>query len=76
MVVETSKIDALFAEWDTTETPGCVLAVIKGGAIAYQRAYGMADLERDVALTTDSISARSANSLWQQSSRCWPRKAA
>jgi CubicO group peptidase (beta-lactamase class C family) len=55
MVVETSKIDALFAEWDTTETPGCVLAVIKDGAIAYQRAYGMADLERGVALTTDSI---------------------
>jgi CubicO group peptidase (beta-lactamase class C family) len=55
MAVETSTIDALFAEWDTAETPGCVLAVIKDGALIYQRAYGMADLERNVALTTDSI---------------------
>lgn len=55
MNVDSSAIDALFAQWDTPNTPGCVLAVIHEGAIVYQRAYGMADLEREVPLTTESL---------------------
>ena len=49
------KVDALFAQWDTNHTPGCVLAVIRDGAIIYERAYGMADLERDVPLSPRSV---------------------
>lgn len=49
------QIDALFAAWDGTTTPGCVLAIIQRGEMVYQRAYGMADLERSVPLRTDSV---------------------
>ncbi len=35
-------------------TPGYALAIVKDGAIVYKRAYGMADLERNVALSTRS----------------------
>ena len=49
------SVDKLFARWDKPDSPGCVLAIIKDGHILYKRAYGMADLERGVALTTNSV---------------------
>ncbi len=51
----TDKVDTLFSTWDTIETPGCVLAVIQDGSISYQKSYGMADLEREVPLSTKSV---------------------
>ena len=48
-------IDALFAEWNKTTSPGCSLGVYQNGHIAYARGYGMADLERDVTLTSRSV---------------------
>ena len=51
----TKRVDALFAQWDTTTSPGCILAVIKDGEFLYQRGYGMADLERGLAISTESI---------------------
>src|SRR5690606_13292294 len=50
-----NKVDAFFSQWDTNQTPGCVLAVIRDSAIIYERAYGMADLERHVPLSTQSV---------------------
>ena len=35
--------------------PGCVVAASQHGKLVVNRAYGLADLERDVPLTTDSI---------------------
>ena len=52
---QSKKVDALFTDWDTTETPGAVVAVIKDGKIIYHNAYGMADLERDVPLSPKSL---------------------
>ncbi|MDQ1353699.1 MAG: hypothetical protein QG657_4006 [Acidobacteriota bacterium] len=51
----TKLVDQMFSRWDKKDTPGCVIAIIKDGNIIYKRAYGMADLERDVALTTKSV---------------------
>ncbi len=51
----TRKVDKLFSRWDTADTPGVVLAVIQDGTIIYQHAYGMADLERDVPLSKQSV---------------------
>jgi len=48
-------IDALFAEWNSKDSPGCALGVFRNGAIAYARGYGMASLEHDVPITTDSV---------------------
>jgi len=51
----TDRVDALFKHWDTPNSPGCVLAVIKNGEFIYTRGYGMADLERGIPITEDSI---------------------
>ncbi|HUF46543.1 MAG TPA: serine hydrolase [Vicinamibacterales bacterium] len=50
----TARVDALFARW-TTSTPGCAVGVGQGGQVVLARAYGMADLERDVPNTPDTI---------------------
>ena len=46
-----AKIDKLFAQYEHSNTPGCAVAVARGGAVVYSRGYGMADLEHDVAIT-------------------------
>ena len=52
---KTDKVDKLFAEWDTTVSPGCALAVIKDGRIIYERGYGMAKIEDGLAMTPTKI---------------------
>ncbi len=49
------RVDDLFVEWDKPTSPGCVLRVIKDGAIVYPRGYGMADLERRVPITPETL---------------------
>jgi len=51
----THQTDALFSQWNTTHTPGCMLAVIQNGTIIYQQSYGMADLENNVSISPDSV---------------------
>jgi CubicO group peptidase (beta-lactamase class C family) len=51
----TDKVDKIFAQWDTTVTPGCALAVIKDGQIVYKRGYGMAKLEDGIVMSPDKI---------------------
>ena len=55
MPVSQQQVDALFARWNRTDSPGCVLGVIQDGQLIYQRGYGMADLERDVPLKPESV---------------------
>ena len=49
------RIDAVFAPFDATSSPGCAVAVSRGGQVSYARGYGMANLEYDVAIAPDSI---------------------
>ena len=49
------RVDVIFNKWDTTTSPGCMLAVIKDGQFIYKRGYGMADLERGLAISAESI---------------------
>jgi len=51
----TEKVDRVFAEWNTTSSPGCALAVVKDGHIVYEHGYGMANLELDIAITPQSV---------------------
>jgi CubicO group peptidase (beta-lactamase class C family) len=51
----TAKVDELFARFDKPESPGCALAVIKDGRIAYQRGYGMSNLEYGIPISPSSI---------------------
>jgi CubicO group peptidase (beta-lactamase class C family) len=49
-----AAVDDVFSKW-TTSTPGCAVGVAVGGKPALLKAYGMADLERDVPNTPDTI---------------------
>ena len=50
-----AKVDALFAELDKPDSPGYVVAVVKDGAVVHAKGYGMADLERGVRLSPQSV---------------------
>lgn len=49
------RIDALFADVDRTNSPGCAVAVYRDGAIAYARGYGMANLEHGIAISPRTV---------------------
>jgi CubicO group peptidase (beta-lactamase class C family) len=49
------QIDGVFAEWDNTRSPGCVVGVSRGGRVVFARGYGMSNLEYDVPNTPGSI---------------------
>src|ERR687893_2909664 len=51
---KTGEIDKVFG-WATPATPGCAVAVSQHGKPVVSRAYGSADLERDVPLSPGSI---------------------
>ncbi|MBA4123507.1 MAG: beta-lactamase family protein [Acidobacteria bacterium] len=45
------KVDALFAQWDKPDSPGCALGVIKDGNFIYKRGYGMANLDYNIPIS-------------------------
>ncbi len=51
----SDKVDRIFADWNTTSSPGCALAVVKDGHIVYEHGYGMANLELSIAITPQSV---------------------
>ena len=52
--VDSAKVDAVFKGW-TSNTAGCAVGVGVGGRSVLEKAYGMADLEHDVANKADTI---------------------
>src|SRR5215203_3924950 len=52
--VPAARVDAVFSRWNT-QTPGCAVGVAQGGKSILEKSYGMADLEHDVANTTETI---------------------
>jgi CubicO group peptidase (beta-lactamase class C family)/acetylornithine deacetylase/succinyl-diaminopimelate desuccinylase-like protein len=55
--VETkpARVDEIFSRFTTSESPGCALAVVQNGKIAYERGYGRASLELDVPITPQTV---------------------
>jgi len=51
----TDKVDKLFETWDSTVSPGVSLAIIHNGEIIYKRGYGMANLEHNVPITSETV---------------------
>ncbi len=51
---KTAEIDKIFS-WTKPNDPGCAVAVSQNGKVVASRAYGLADLERDVPLSPSSI---------------------
>src|SRR5690349_19080141 len=50
-----SRVDAVFARYNSRTSPGCAVGVAVKGETVLSAAYGMADLEHDVALAPDSV---------------------
>ena len=50
-----SQVDQLFAEWDQPDTPGCALAVGFDGEPAYERGYGLADLDHGMPIQSTTV---------------------
>src|SRR5580698_5190524 len=49
------KIDALFKKWDTANSPGAVVAIVRNDSVLYQKGYGQANLELGIANTSKSV---------------------
>ena len=49
-----AEVDKIFS-WATPATPGCSVAVAQNGALVATRAYGLADMERDVPITPATV---------------------
>ncbi len=50
-----AQVDALFAQWNKPGSPGCSVAVSRNGRVLYEHAYGMANIELGVPMTTESV---------------------
>lgn len=52
---DTDAVDAIFADFDTPQTPGCALGIVSDGRLVYGRGYGIANLEHGIPITTGSV---------------------
>ena len=50
-----ARVDEIFAQWDSAESPGCALSVGEAGSTVLSRAWGMADLEHGIPNTPATI---------------------
>ena len=48
-------LDAVFSEWDREDSPGCAAGALRNGEFVFRGAYGMANLDYGIPLTSDSI---------------------
>lgn len=49
------KVDALFKKWDTPNSPGCVIGIVRNDSLIYAKGYGLANIEYGVANTPETI---------------------
>lgn len=47
--------DRIFADWNSTRTPGCAVGVSRAGEVLLTRGYGMANLETGTPITARTI---------------------
>lgn len=50
-----NQLDQLFHPWNTGSRPGFAVAVVKNGDIVYNKGYGMANLEYDIPITSNTV---------------------
>ena len=64
-----SEVDAVFQAYDRSDSPGCILGIIRDGDLVYTRGYGMADIEQKRPITVDTV-FRIASSSKQFTAAC------
>lgn len=52
---QAAQVDALFADLDSPDSPGCAVAVINQGEVIYERCFGMANLEYGIPFTPKTV---------------------
>jgi len=52
---QTKQIDDLFSQWNKTDSPGFALGIVKNGEFIYTKNYGMADVEKQIQITDNTI---------------------
>ncbi len=50
-----TQVDAVFARWDRSDSPGCAVGVIEEGELTYELGYGMANLDWDIPITPETV---------------------
>jgi CubicO group peptidase (beta-lactamase class C family) len=50
-----SRVDAVFADLDSTHSAGCATAVIRDGKTVFANGYGMANLDHNVPITPETV---------------------
>jgi CubicO group peptidase (beta-lactamase class C family) len=50
-----AKVDALFSKWDTLDSPGAAVAIVKDGLVIYRKGFGCAQLEYGVPITPSTV---------------------
>lgn len=53
--VPAQRVDAVFAEWDRRDSPGCAATVVDDGKQVYRKGFGMASLELDVPIAPETV---------------------
>ncbi len=55
ITIEESQIDAIFASFNRTDSPGCAAALVKAGEVVFSKGYGLASLELGVPIRPDTV---------------------
>jgi len=50
-----AAVDEIFADLTASGAPGCALAVARDGKILYEKGYGLANIEQNVAITPQTV---------------------
>lgn len=50
-----AAVDEVFQDLTTSGSPGCALAVFRGGQIIYEKGYGLANIEESVPISPKSV---------------------
>ena len=58
----TAAVDRIFARWNSDDSAGCAVGVVRDGRIVLQRSYGMASIEHGVPITGKTVFDIASNS--------------
>lgn len=50
-----AKVDKLFEKWNSMDSPGAAVAIIKDGMVVYRKGFGSAQLEYNIPITPSTV---------------------
>lgn len=51
----TQRIDSVFLDLDRTDSPGCAVGLVRGGALVFADGYGSANLDHELPITPETV---------------------